>query len=135
MTTQTLKPNDYRNLAEFRAALRRFLMFSEEAARAAGLSAQQHQALLAIKGFAGDGLPSIGDLATQLCVRHHSAVGLVDRLEKTGYLRRDRDKTDRRRATLALTASGEKLLSKLSAAHRRELKLLKPSLEKVLEVV
>jgi len=118
---------DYRNLAEFRFLLRRFLVFSEDAARAAGLAPQQHQALLAIKGFGG--APTIGDLAEQLVIKHHSAVGLVDRLVKAGYLKRAQDRSDRRRVTLALTASGEKLLADLSSTHRDELRMLTPSLK------
>jgi DNA-binding MarR family transcriptional regulator len=120
---------DYRVLAEFRFLLRRFLVFSEDAARAAGLTPQQHQALLAIKGFAGGKAPTIGDLAEQLVIKHHSAVGLVDRLVKADYLRRRPDPGDRRRVALALTASGEKLLAELSSVHREELRMLTPSLK------
>ena len=118
---------DYQILAEFRFLLRRFMVFSEEAARGAGLAPQQHQALLAIKGFVGD--PTIGDLAERLAVKHNSAVGLVDRLVKAGHLRRRQDEHDRRRVTLALTASGEQLLADLSSAHRDELRILTPSLK------
>ena len=118
---------DYQILAEFRFLLRRFMVFSEEAARGAGLAPQQHQALLAIKGFVG--APTIGDLAERLAVKHNSAVGLVDRLVKAGHLRRRQDEHDRRRVTLALTASGEQLLADLSSAHRDELRILTPSLK------
>ena len=118
---------DYQVLAEFRFLLRRFMVFSEEAAREAGLAPQQHQALLAIKGF--DGAPTIGDLAERLAIKHHSAVGLVDRLVKAGHLKRRQDSVDRRRVTLALTASGERLLAELSSAHRDELRMLTPSLK------
>lgn len=120
---------DYHILAEFRLLLRRFLVFSEDAARAAGLAPQQHQALLAIKGFTGSPAPTIGDLAQQLVIKHHSAVGLVDRLVKAGYLERCQDPGDRRRVTLALTALGEKLLAGLTSAHREELRMLTPSLK------
>ena len=120
---------DYHILAEFRLLLRRFLVFSEDAARAAGLAPQQHQALLAIKGFTGGPAPTIGDLAQQLVIKHHSAVGLVDRLVKAGYLERCQDPGDRRRVTLALTALGEKLLAGLTSAHREELRMLTPSLK------
>jgi len=126
-----LSAADYRHLAEFRFVLRRFLVFSEEAARAAGLAPQQHQALLAIKGFAEGGAPTIGDLAGQLVIKHHSAVGLVDRLVKSGLVKRQQDANDRRRVTLALTASGEKLLEGLSSAHHDELRMLTPSLKKL----
>lgn len=122
-----ISPADYQALAEFRYLLRRFMVFSEEAAREAGLAPQQHQALLAIKGF--EGAPTIGDLAERLAVKHHSAVGLVDRLAKAGHLKRRQDPVDRRCVTLALTASGEKLLADLSSAHREELRMLTPSLK------
>jgi DNA-binding MarR family transcriptional regulator len=122
-----LTPADYQILAEFRFLLRRFMAFSEEAAREAGLAPQQHQALLAVKGF--DGAPTIGELAERLAIKHHSAVGLVDRLAKAGHLKRRHDAADRRRVSLALTASGERLLADLSSAHRDELRVLTPSLK------
>lgn len=124
-----LAPADYRVLAEFRLLMRRFMMFSEDAAREAGLAPQQHQALLAVKGFEKDEAPAIGDLAERLAIKHHSAVGLVDRLEKAGYLKRRHDEGDRRRVTLSLTASGENILADLSAVHRDELRMLTPSLK------
>jgi DNA-binding MarR family transcriptional regulator len=124
-----LAPADYRVLAEFRFLMRRFMMFSEDAARETGLAPQQHQALLAIKGFEKDEAPAIGDLAERLAIKHHSAVGLVDRLVKAGHLKRRHDEADRRRVTLFLTASGEKLLADLSAVHRTELRMLTPSLK------
>jgi DNA-binding MarR family transcriptional regulator len=127
----TLSAADYRNLAEFRYVLRRFLVFSEDAARAAGLAPQQHQALLAIKGFSEGEAPTIGDFADQLVIKHHSAVGLADRLVKAGLVKRQQGAGDRRRVTLALTASGEKLLEGLSAAHRDELRMLTPPLKKL----
>lgn len=127
-----LKQSDYRLLAEFRHLLRKFLVFSEEAARKAGLSPQQHQALLAIKGFAGGPLPTIGDLAGQLAIRHHSAVGLADRLVKARLLKREPDPADRRRVALVLTPKAERILEKLSAAHRDELRRLAPMLQTVI---
>jgi DNA-binding MarR family transcriptional regulator len=128
-TRAELTDADYRNLAEFRHVLRRFLVFSEEAARKAGLAPQQHQALLAIKGFEEDRAPTVGDLAERLAIKHHSAVGLVDRLVKAGMLKRKADETDRRRVTLTLTTAGERLLAELSAVHRDELQMLTPSLK------
>jgi DNA-binding MarR family transcriptional regulator len=122
---ENLAPADYQDLAEFRSLLRRFLAFSEVAARAAGLAPQQHQALLAIKGFAGE--PTIGDLAKRLAIKHHSAVGLVDRLANAGYIKRRPDKADRRKVSLVLTTAGEKLLHALTFAHRQELRALTPS--------
>jgi len=120
---------DYQVLAEFRLLMRRFMMFSQNAARDAGLASQQHQALLAIKGFEKDDAPTVGDLAERLAIKHHSAVGLVDRLVKAGHLRRRQNAADRRRVSLALTASGENILADLSSEHRDELRMLTPSLK------
>lgn len=128
-----LSKADYELLAEFRWHLRQFLHFSENAARSAGVSPQQHQALLAIKGFPGrDGI-HIGQLAERLQIRHHSAVGLVDRLEKRGYVRRAADPRDRRRVELALTREGELVLQKLTELHRHQVRQVAPHLDRVLK--
>jgi DNA-binding MarR family transcriptional regulator len=117
---------DYRLLAEFRHVLRQFLLFSETAAKGAGLAPQQHQALLAIKGFGGEF--TVGDLAEKLAIRPNSAVELVDRLAALKLLRRQADAEDRRRVMLLLTPKAENLLESLTAAHRRELKKFAPLL-------
>ncbi|MGK9235173.1 MarR family transcriptional regulator [Inquilinus limosus] len=131
--TQALSKADYEALAAFRHALRRFLDFSGEAAKAAGLTPQQHQALLAIKGFPGRDRVTIGELAERLVQRHHSTVGLVDRLEALGLVRREADPADRRRALVALTDRAEEVLAGLSASHRAELRRLGPTLAALLE--
>ena len=126
-----LRPEDYRALAEFRYQLRTFLAFATDAAEKAGLAPQQHQALLVVKGYSGEDKPTIGYLAERLLVRHHSAVGLVDRLARAGYLKRNPGKQDRRKVTLSLTSKGEAVLARLAAASRGELRrmaLLKPLL-------
>ncbi len=127
-----LAPHDYEILAEFRYLLMRFVAFSRQAAHAAGMAPRQHQALLAIKGYPGGGEVTIGALAQRLGIRHHSTVGLVDRLVSHGYLARRDDPHDRRRTFLSLTASGEQALAGLSAAHRRELRRVAPLLRAVL---
>ncbi len=119
---------DYQLLAEFRHVLARFLAFSASAATEAGLAPRQHQALLAIKGAPGGAPMTVGDLAERLVIRHHSAVELVDRMVSSGYLRRRTDPVDRRRAILVLTASAERALAELSAAHRAELRRIAPLL-------
>ena len=124
--------HDYKVLAEFRFHLARFLAFSEGATKAEGLAPRQHQALLAIKGYPGGAEITIGDLAERLCIRHHSAVGLVDRLVASGHLARQADRTDRRRIHLALTKKGEKVLAALSATHRNELRRITPLLTPLL---
>src|ERR1051326_8766415 len=108
---------DYRALSEFRYQIRRFLHFSEEAARAEGLEPQQHQMLLAIQALGEPEPPTIGELADHLVVRHHSAVGLADRLEKRGLVERARGGLDRRQVRLRLTPEGSEKLNRLSKLH------------------
>jgi len=122
----------YDALAEFRYFLRRFLEFSRSAAGAAGLTPQQHQALLAIKGFGGRGRATVGGLAGRLLLRHHSAVGLVDRLCDLGLVLRRTDPRDRRRVLLSLTAKAERVLGGLSAVHLEEIRRLRPFLADLL---
>jgi len=124
---------DYEALAAFRRALRRFLAFSEAAARASGLTAQQHQAILAIKGSPGPGPMTIGDLADHLMIRHHSAVELVDRLVKADLVLRTESADDRRRVGLTLTAKAGAILAELSAIHLEELKNSRALLVQLLE--
>src|SRR5919205_1305408 len=100
-----LADGEYRALARFRYALRKFLRFSEEEARRAGLTPAQHQLLLVIRGFP-DGAPSVSDLAERLQQRHHSVVELVDRAEAAGLVWREEDHSDRRRHLVRLTAAG-----------------------------
>jgi DNA-binding MarR family transcriptional regulator len=121
---------DYRHLAEFRYFLRQFLSFSEEAARAAALSPQQHQALLAIRGFGGK--LTVGELAERLAIKPHSAVGMADRLVESGLVVRQPGSRDRRQVMLSLTRAGQRKLEKLSKAHREELKRLAPLLKALL---
>ncbi len=128
---RALTQAEYEQLAEFRSLLRRFLVFSENAAREVGLTSQQHQALLAIKGFPGGSITT-GALADRLGLKHHSTVGLVDRLAGNALIKRETGETDRRQVLLALTAKAEKLLGTLSLAHREELRNLAPLLKKLL---
>lgn len=123
-----LDMEDYRALAAFRYSLRKFLGFSEKAARAEGLTPQQHQALLAVQGFPSQAGMTVGDLAEWLQLRHHSAVGLADRLSALGLLLRRRDPQDRRRVRLRLTPKGLRLIERLTLAHREELRRLGPQL-------
>jgi DNA-binding MarR family transcriptional regulator len=119
---------DYENLLAFRTGLRRFLRWSEEQARAAGLTPAQHQLLLAIKGHPGDNPPTVGDLAGYLLLRHHSTVELINRAEAGDLVERWRDPDDARVIRIRLTATAEKKLSQLSAAHLAELRRLAPVL-------
>jgi len=118
----------YETLAAFRYALRRFMHFSEEAALDAGVTPQQHQALLAIKGFPGRDRVTVGELAERLQLRHHSVVGLIDRLVAEKLAARTASSQDRRQVFVQLTGNGEKALEKLSSAHSAQLKQLGPEL-------
>jgi DNA-binding MarR family transcriptional regulator len=128
-----LDPAAYRTLADFRYLLRRFLKFSESAASHTELTPRQHQALLAIKGFARDLSPTVGDLAERLCIRHHSAVELIDRLADADLVERHQDPLDRRRVFLALTPAAERQLAGLAAVHLEELCRLRPALMQILD--
>ena len=132
---EAITPSHYQTLAALRRALRKFLRFSEEAARGAGIPPQQHQALLAIKGYPGKEPASIRGLAEYLQVKHHSAVGLVDRLAQRGLVRRRGSKKDRRRLELHVTVRGEALLRRLSVAHLAELRQMRPDIHRILELV
>jgi len=120
MTKAVVSDADYAALAAFRRSLREFVHFSETAARAAGLTPQQHQALLAIRGSAN--VLTVGDLAASLQLRPHSALELVDRLAAAHLVERRPGETDRRRVEVSLTAGAESLLADLSAAHLAELR-------------
>lgn len=119
--------DDFARLLAFRDGLRRFLHWSEEQAKAVGLTGAQHQLLLAIRGHGS--LPSVTDVAAHLMLRHHSAVELVDRAAGAGLVARRADRDDQRVVRLALTAEGERKLRALSAAHIEELSRLRPRLE------
>lgn len=119
-------------LAQFRHALRQFLVFSETAALGMGLTVQQHQALLAIKAHRPAGGMRVGELATYLLLKPHSAAGLVNRLVRAGLVRRQVPASDRRRVQLRLTAKAQRLLLRLSRAHLRELRQFAPQLARLL---
>lgn len=120
----------YGAIAAFRYELRRFLAFSEQAAAAAGVPAQQHQALLAIAGHAGEDAPSVGELAERLLIAPHTAAELVSRMAAAGLLEKTAASEDRRRVRLALTPKAERLLADLTEAHLKELEVLEPALLK-----
>jgi len=120
---------EYEALAGFRQALRRFLKFSEDAARAAGLTAQQHALLLAVRGQPGKDWASITELAIALQIRHHTAVGLTDRCVRAGLVRRGPHPNDRRSVRVELTAKGARMLRRLSLRNRRELRALRWALQ------
>jgi DNA-binding MarR family transcriptional regulator len=123
-----LRKADYEALAGFRQALRAFTAFSATAARKAGLTPQQHQVLLVIKGAPGRETATIGEIAASLMIRPHSAAELVDRLAQLGMAERTTDPQDHRRVLVTLTAQAEDILDGLSAEHLRELGAIRPTL-------
>ena len=135
MSGSGLSPPEYRALAEFRFQIRAFLRFSERAARSHGLEPQQHQLLLACKGLPLSDRPTIGTLVRRLCVEHHTAVALVDKLVAAGFVRRTPSPSDRREVLVEITRGGESLLAELSAIHRDQLATVGPALLKALSSV
>lgn len=130
--SHTLSVTDYERLSDFRFALRQFLEFSEAAARGAGLTPQQHQALLAIKGAQMRGGMSVGDLSRRLLLRHHSGVELVDRLVAAGLVERTSAPLDARKVMLELTVKAQDTLSRLSTMHLEELRRVGPALNELI---
>jgi DNA-binding MarR family transcriptional regulator len=124
-----LHPEDYEALAAFRYAMRKFLSFSKRAlAVEADLTPEQYEALLALKAFSrGSGL-TISDLSERLQVKHHSAVGLVDKLEELSFVRRQQGTTDRRQVFVRLTPAGSRVLAKVAVLHRREMRIRSPEM-------
>lgn len=120
--------SEYQALAEFRHQLRRFLRFSEEAARSVGLEPQQHQLLLTLKGLPVQRAATVGELAERLQIQHHSAVELINRMVERDLIQRSRDENDQRRVIISLTANGKAVLRKLSILHYEELRTTGPAL-------
>src|SRR5579862_8394663 len=125
---KALTSSDYQALAELRYQVRRFLHFSEEAARVAGLEPRQHQLLLALKGLPKGVRPRVAELAERLQIQHHSTVELANRLANGGYVRRGRGGSDRREVLLSLTPKGEKVLQEMALHHWEELRMSGPAL-------
>ncbi len=128
-----LTDEDYHSLAEFRHALRRFLAFSDSAARKHHITPAQHQLLLAIRGSEPDGRPSTSDLAEALQLRLHSVGELIDRAEANGLVQRDPDPSDARRILLSITDRGRAVLDSLSVLHRRELRTFRTEFAAILD--
>lgn len=121
MRKNTLSKTDYETLAQFRRSLRVFLRLSEDAAREVGVTPQQHQILLAIKGQTNREWASISEIADSLQLRHHTVVGLIDRSEAAQLVARKPDPEDRRLVRVSLTEQGEAILSKMASHDSDEL--------------
>jgi DNA-binding MarR family transcriptional regulator len=126
-----ISEGDYSALADFRFAIREFLHFSEEQAARAGLTSQQHQALLAMRASAKE--MTVGELAERLLLKPHSASGLIDRLHALGLVEREDSPDDRRRILLRLTTEARRQLDALTETHRDELVRMRPLLAGLLE--
>ena len=130
-----LDSSEHQKLEEFRYQIRRFLNFSEKAARDSGLEPQQHQALLALRGMPAGCLPTIGHLAERLFLRHHSAVELVNRLQSLDLVSREPSAEDARQVLVQLTPKGKRILHQLSIVHRTELEETGPKLAGALRAI
>jgi DNA-binding MarR family transcriptional regulator len=120
--SDALTKQDFEALARFRFGIRQYLRFSEETVRRHGVTPQQYQLMLALKGFPGRDWAVVRELAERLQLRHHSVVELVNRAQNQGLVRRSTDPDDARAVRVLLTAHGELLLGRLSALHRDELR-------------
>jgi DNA-binding MarR family transcriptional regulator len=130
-----VSPAAYRRLAEFRHKIRQFLHVSELAARINGIEPQQHQLMLAIKGLPEGARPTVTTLAQRLCLKHHSAVELVNRLVERGAAVRHQSQEDRREVLVELTPLGEEILEKLKDLHVQELETKSPELCLALQAI
>lgn len=120
-----LSKSEYEALSEFRYQLRRFLHFSEQAARSGGLTPLQYQLLLHVQGFPGRNWATVGELAERLQMKPHGTVALISRCEESGLVRRQTGTTDRRQVEIRLLPAGEKILERLAGLHKTELRSLK----------
>ena len=127
-----LTDSDYQRLLDLRTRLRGFLRWSEDQARSAGVTPAQHQLLLAVRGHPDRRGPTVGEIADYLLLRHHSAVGLIDRADTAGLVVRVGDPEDLRLARVRLTPEGERVLSALSEVHVEELQRLARHLQPLL---
>lgn len=124
-----LQKSQYEALSEFRYQLRRFLRFSEEAAKAEGLTPLQYQLLLHVRGFPGRDWASVGELSERLQTQQHGVVALLTRCEELKLVQRRRSEVDRRQVQVHLTAKGERQLGKLAALHEAELRSLQKTFQ------
>jgi DNA-binding MarR family transcriptional regulator len=134
-TNTDLSSAEYLALAEFRRQIRYFLYFSETTAKENGIEAQQHQLLLALRGLPEGVNPTIRELADRLFIQHHSAVELINRLEKSGAVARHTGSEDKREVWVRLTPAGRAILRNLALAHRAELERSGPELARALKSV
>src|SRR5580692_11420151 len=135
MADGDLSPDQYRDVAEFRRQIRKFIHFSEATAKEHGIEPQQHQLLLAVHGLPESVKPTIREIASRLFIQHHSAVELVNRLEITGAVARVPGVEDKREVWIRLTPAGRGILRRLALAHRTDLESSGPELARALQSV
>jgi DNA-binding MarR family transcriptional regulator len=123
----TLEQSDFEHLLELRTGLRRFIRWSDQQAQSAGLTPAKHQLLLAVKGHPDPAGPTIGEVADYLVLRHHSAVGLIDRAVKDGLVKRNKDRA-KGVVRVTLTRAGNDKLDALAEAHLEEIAHLAPTM-------
>jgi DNA-binding MarR family transcriptional regulator len=134
LTAQAQAEDEIRDLAWFRYNLRKFLRFSEKAARQCGVTPQQHQLMLGVAGYTGRGTATVSELAEFLQEHHNSVVGLVERAAQRGLVRKEQDTEDRRFVLVSLTSQGEQILARLTELHKEEVKAAREALMKVPKV-
>jgi DNA-binding MarR family transcriptional regulator len=132
-STRDLTEHEYRALGELRYQIRRFLAFSEAAARDAGVEPQQHQLLLVLKSLPPETRPTVRAVAERLLIQHNSAVELIKRSVDRGLVERRTGEEDRREASLHVTPAGQRVLRGLSLAHRAELRSGAPLLARAFD--
>lgn len=136
MSSKSVTDEEYAVLAEFRYSLRKFLHFSSKEAEKVHLTPKQHQCLLALRGFSTEERRvNVGDLAEWLQIKHHSAVGLINRMEEQGLIIRDQSKSDKRKVFIELSPKGRDLLEELTAVHKEEIKRIGPQLKELLHLI
>jgi DNA-binding MarR family transcriptional regulator len=124
----SLSQEDFTHLLELRTGLRRFLRWSEHQAKAAGLTPAKHQLLLAVRGHPNPDGPTVGEIAEYLVLRHHSAVGLIDRAVADDLVERSADPRNKSVVRVTLTPAGNAKLDALSEAHVQEIAQLAPTM-------
>lgn len=121
MPNKPMSKREFETLSNFRYQLRRFIHWSEDLTRRAGVTNLQYLLMLHVRGFAGREWATITELAERLQSKHHGVVALVTRCEKLGFVKRRPGRSDGREVEIHLTEKGERAVERLARAHREEL--------------
>lgn len=118
--------------------------YSHEVTDKFGITGPQ---LWALKTISQNENLSLSDLSRRMYLHPSTMTGLMDRLEKRGYVKRNRDQVDRRVIYLQLTAEGKKLVKRapnpvqgrmiygLRNMKKGELSLIYDSVKKLVEIM